>query len=162
MENESRLQALANRFNKEEFKILNEEMTFSEYLDRAHQNPRLIRSAYQRLYDMIVSKGSNKFKRYRKTYTHYSFFDNVDIPIFGLEETLEQLVKFIKGAAGGYGASRASRTSRCSASSISVKGSLTRSMTYPVRLTAPINGCLSSSLSCRSGVPSSAARVLGT
>jgi serine protein kinase len=100
---ESRLDLLASQFNQEEFQTLNEEMSFSEYLDRVHSDPTIVRTSYQRLYDMIVSAGSKEFKRYRKTYTHYDFFDDPQIPIFGLEETLVELVKFIRGAAGGYG-----------------------------------------------------------
>lgn len=97
------LKRLSSFFNKEQFRTLHEEMSFGEYLDRCYENPRLIRTAYQRLYDMIVSAGSHEFKRYRKTYTHYNFFDDLGIPIYGLEETLENLVKFVRGAAGGYG-----------------------------------------------------------
>ena len=106
MENESgsnRLKKLSSFFDKEEFRTLHEEMSFGEYLDRIYQSPKLIRTAYQRAYDMVMSKGSNKFKRYRKTYTHYAFFDDMEVPIYGLEETLEDLVKFMRGAAGGYG-----------------------------------------------------------
>ena len=99
----NRLRKLSALFDKEEFRTLHEEMSFAEYLERVYQNPRLIRTAYQRAYDMVMSKGSNKFKRYRKTYTHYTFFDDMEVPIFGLEDTLENLVKFMRGAAGGYG-----------------------------------------------------------
>lgn len=100
------LKQLSSKFNKEAFKKLNEEMTFSEYLDLVYKKPKLARSAYQYLYDMIMSEGTKKIERYRKTYIHYNFFDNSDIPIFGLEETLHQLVQFFKGAAGGYGPER--------------------------------------------------------
>jgi len=55
---------------------------------------------------MIMSAGSFEFEKYRKTLTHYNFFDDADIPIFGLEETLDSLVKFIRGAAGHYGTER--------------------------------------------------------
>ena len=97
------LKRLSSLFNRDQFKTLHEEMSFGEYLDRCYQNPRYIRTAYQRLYDMIMAAGSHDFKKYRKTYTHYNFFDDPDIPIYGLEETLENLVKFVRGAAGGYG-----------------------------------------------------------
>ena len=103
MENAQRLSTLASKFDRSKFGVLNEEMSFAEYVDRVYENPALVRSAYQRLYDMITAKGTSTFKRYRKTYTHYSFFDDPEIPIFGLEDTLEQLVKFIRGAAGYYG-----------------------------------------------------------
>jgi serine protein kinase len=94
---------LAGQFNHDEFKTLHEEMSFSQYIDLCQARPKLARSAYQRLYDMIMSKGTKQCKRYRKTYTHYSFFDNEKIPIFGLEDTLDKFVKFVRGAAGGYG-----------------------------------------------------------
>lgn len=100
------LKKLSSKFDKEKFKKLNEEMSFSEYLDLVYNRPRLARTAYQYLYDMIMSKGTSKVERYRKTYVHYNFFDNSDTPIFGLSETLHQLVQFFKGAAGGYGPER--------------------------------------------------------
>jgi serine protein kinase len=92
-----------SKFNKEEFNVLNEEITFAEYMDRVYDNPKLIRTAYQILYDMILSEGSHEFERYKKKLVHYNFFDDPESPIFGLEETLDELVKFFKGAAGGYG-----------------------------------------------------------
>jgi serine protein kinase len=103
MEKCQHLNRLAAKFNKDEFKELHEEMSFGEYLDRVYENPLLIRTAYQRLYDMVMAKGCHEFNRYKKKLTHYNFFDDPEIPIFGLEETLDELVKFFKGAAGGYG-----------------------------------------------------------
>ena len=90
------LKRWASRFDQEEFNALHEEMSFGEYLDKVYDNPLLIRTAYQRIYDMIVSKGSYEFEKYRKTLTHYNFFDDEEIPIFGLEETLDKLVQFIR------------------------------------------------------------------
>ncbi|RDJ35315.1 MAG: serine protein kinase [Crenarchaeota archaeon] len=94
---------LSEQFDASEFKTLHEEMSFSDYVDSVIRNPKLARSAYQRIYDMIMDEGTTTFKRYRKTYTNYKFFDDVDVPIFGLEDTLNELVRFIRGAAGGYG-----------------------------------------------------------
>jgi serine protein kinase len=103
MEQGNNLKRLAARFDKNQFRQLHEEMTFSTYLDMVYANPLLIRTAYQRIYDMIMSKGIHTFERYRKSLTHYNFFDDEEIPIFGLEEALDNLVEFIRGAAGGYG-----------------------------------------------------------
>jgi serine protein kinase len=94
---------IATQYDRENFLSLNEEISFAEYIERCYENPRLVRTAYQRIYDMIMSKGSNEFEKYRKTLIHYNFFDDEEIPIFGLEETLDNLVKFIRGAAGSYG-----------------------------------------------------------
>lgn len=100
------LSEYAKYYNLNEYLALNEEMTFSEYLQKVKQNPKLARNASQYVFDMIVSKGTSKFERYRKTHTKYHFFDDPEIPIFGLEETLSNLVDFIHGAAGGYGTER--------------------------------------------------------
>ncbi|MEI8269765.1 MAG: serine protein kinase [bacterium] len=92
-----------NNFDKEKFKKLNAEMSFSEYLEMVHQKPFLLRNAWQTLYDMIMEKGTDTIEEYRKTYVRYKFFDNPENPIIGLTPTKDAIVKFIKGAAGGYG-----------------------------------------------------------
>ena len=102
MENTS-LTKYAQLFNRDRFLTLNEEMSFDDYLGLSLQKPSLSRNAFQYVYDMVISKGTSTFERYRKTYTKYHFFDDTDIPIFGLEETLQSLVDFIHGAAGHYG-----------------------------------------------------------
>lgn len=99
----SRLDSIASTFNTNEFQTLNEEIEFSEYLDRVYENPRLVRTAYQRIYDMIMAAGTETYNRYRQTYISYKFFKNSDIKIFGLDSTLMDLVQFVRGAAGGYG-----------------------------------------------------------
>ena len=100
------LQKYSDKFNKDQFVKLNEEMSLDDYLTKVKENPNLARTAYQYLYDMILSKGTSSVQRFKKTYTHYDFFDDVEGPIFGLDETLHQLVQFFKGAAGGYGPER--------------------------------------------------------
>jgi serine protein kinase len=99
----SHLKKIAKNFNLDNFKNINEEISFDEYLDKCYKNPRLIRTSHQRIYDMIVSKGTHQFEKYRKTLVHYNFFDDQEIPIFGLEETIDNLMKFIKGAANNLG-----------------------------------------------------------
>jgi len=99
----SLLDRVAGRYDRRQFIKLNEEMSLDEYLGLVQKNPRIARNAHQRIYDMIVSKGSYNYERYRKTLTHYNFFDDDEIPIFDLEETLDEFVKFVKGAAGHYG-----------------------------------------------------------
>jgi serine protein kinase len=95
---------VASGFDKKEFLKLHETISFPDYLARVENNPLLACSAYQRLYRMIVSKGVERFKRYNKTIKRYKFFsDNPYYPVFGLEESLEGVVKHIKGAAGYFG-----------------------------------------------------------
>lgn len=94
---------IASKFNKEEYASLNQELSFGEYLDLVYKNPLIIRTAYQRLYDMVIEPGTEEIFKLKNKLTHYKFFDDPEVPIFGLEETLDELVKFFKGAAGGYG-----------------------------------------------------------
>lgn len=99
----SALKKYSDLYDRKEFLSLNEEMSFGEYLDLCREKPKLARNAFQYVYDMIVEKGTSTFERYRKTYTKYHFFNDNEIPVFGLEETLSSFVDFIHGAAGGYG-----------------------------------------------------------
>ena len=100
------LKEVLSTFNQEQFKTLNVEMSFSEYLDLLKEKPSLLRNAWQNIYEMIMEKGSSTIEEYRKTYSHYNFFDDPDLPIVGLAPMKDALVKFIKGAAGGYGTER--------------------------------------------------------
>lgn len=100
------LSSYAKLHNRNEFLTLNEEFSYAEYLQKMKENPKLARNAFQYVFDMIMSKGTSEFERYRKTFTKYNFFDDQEIPIFGLEETLSNLVDFIHGAAGNYGTER--------------------------------------------------------
>lgn len=104
----NRMMDLVKSFDKDAFKSLTKEMSLSEYIDLVVQNPMLARTAYQRLYDMIMSYGTVPVTRYKKTYTWYKFFgdSSVGSPIFGLEEPLDELVQIIRGGAGGYGTER--------------------------------------------------------
>lgn len=99
----SRFDSLADKFPKDEFGNLHRTMTFSQYLEEVYKNPFLARSAFQRIYDMIVVKGSSTYKKYNKTITRYNFFADTEFPIYGLETSLEQLVKVFRSAAGWYG-----------------------------------------------------------
>lgn len=99
----SLLKKALENFNRDKFRILNEEMSFSEYVELCKKNPKLVRNSWQMIYDMIIEKGSYEVVEYRNNYQHYNFFDDIEIPIVGLTSTKDALVKFIKGAAGGYG-----------------------------------------------------------
>lgn len=102
----NQLKRVAGLFDKNKFRALTAEMSMAEYLDLCLKTPKLGRNAWQMIFDMIMEDGSEEFEEYRKTYTHYHFFDDPEIPIIGLAETKDALVKFIKGAAGHYGTER--------------------------------------------------------
>lgn len=101
----TRFDKIAKLFDANAFKRLNEEMEFSDYLNKVYADPMLAISAYGRVYEMAISEGVEKFKRFRKTITKYNFFHNEkqNDCIIGLEEPLETLVKAFRGAAGQFG-----------------------------------------------------------
>ncbi len=86
------------------------EGSFNDYLAMVVEKPRIARNAYQRLYDMIMHYGVERYTRMRRDYVKYHFFtdpiDNGKDAIFGLETALMELVDFIKSAAHGYGTER--------------------------------------------------------
>jgi serine protein kinase len=81
--------------------------TFWEYLDICAKQPAVVRNAYQRLYDAIMSQGNERYKVFKKEAIRYNFFsdpfDNGADAIFGLDFALMQLVDFLRSAAEGYG-----------------------------------------------------------
>ncbi len=86
------------------------EGTLEEYLDIVRQRPEVCRTSFQRIYDMILSKGWYEYYDHKKRVIHYNFFDDVDDEgrdaIYGLDIPLMKLVNAFKSAAQGYGTER--------------------------------------------------------
>src|SRR4051812_23660392 len=101
---------VAQRQDCEQFRRKNWVGTFAEYLDIVREHPEVTRTAYQRLYDMILSYGSNTTESGREKHVHYPFFDDPDNEgrdaVFGLDTTLHHFVNALKSAAAGYGIER--------------------------------------------------------
>jgi len=93
--------------DRKRFQELNWTGAFSDYLDTITQNPKVTRNAFQRIYDMIMSYGTEEFIDAKKRLIRYKFFSDMTFDeedtIFGLEIPLMRLVNFFKGAAQGYG-----------------------------------------------------------
>ena len=81
---------------------------FSEYLDLVKENPEVLRTAYQRVYDMILSHGVRGYTEYKKKVVHYNFFDDPfdggTDAVYGLDTHLVPLVDAFHAASMGYGA----------------------------------------------------------
>lgn len=81
--------------------------TFDEYLALVKKNPKITRNAFQRMYDMIVDSGTEKYIDFKKEVVRYKFFDdaanNGKDAVFGLDIALMKLVNVLKAAALGYG-----------------------------------------------------------
>ena len=77
--------------------------SFEEYLSIVGENPQVARSAYQRLYDMILSYGTEEYTRNRETVVHYKFFDDPfdggQDAIYGMDRSLMQLVQIFESEA---------------------------------------------------------------
>jgi serine protein kinase len=101
------LKMIQNSEDTRNFKDLNWKGSFDEYLDIFTKNPAVGRSAYQRLYDMILSFGSEDYLEYKKSITKYKFFDdlyeNGRDAVFGIDIHLMKLVSAFKAAALRYG-----------------------------------------------------------
>ncbi len=89
------------------YEELNWEGSFEEYLALVRENPQVCRNAYQRMYDMIISHGTEEYIDNKKKLTRYNFFkDTVSggaNAIFGLDIPLMRLVHVLKAASEGYG-----------------------------------------------------------
>src|SRR5690349_9281221 len=63
--------AIESRLDRRRFQDHHWTGTFWEYLDLCAQNPSILRNSYQRLYDAILSHGSEKYKVFKKDCTRY-------------------------------------------------------------------------------------------
>ena len=98
---------IQNNQDLEDFRQLNWTGTFPQYLDLVRKQPKVTRTAFQRLYDMIMSYGTEDYPEFRKKIIRYKFFDDpidggVDA-VFGIDIHLMKLVSAFKSAAQGYG-----------------------------------------------------------
>src|SRR5512142_539940 len=89
------------------YKELTWEGSFEEYLQIVRERPQVTRNAYQRVYDMIISYGTEEYIDNKKKLVRYNFFkDEMNggaNAIFGLDIPLMRLVHVLKAAAEGYG-----------------------------------------------------------
>jgi serine protein kinase len=100
--------SIVNRqLDSERFKQQHWEGTFADYLDIVAARPAVARNAFQRVYDMILSFGTEKYRSLKQDYVHYKFFDdpidNGADGIFGLDPAIMRLVECFKSAAHGFG-----------------------------------------------------------
>ena len=94
----------------DEFRQQNWTGSFGEYLDLIQKQPRVTRTALERLHDMILAAGSHEYIDSKKKIVHYDFFDDPDHDgrdsVYGLDIPLMKLVNIFKSAAHRYGTER--------------------------------------------------------
>ena len=101
------IQTIASLQNVEKYRELHWTGTFDDYLKTVRQNPLVLRNAFQRLYDMIISRGQEEYIDNKKRLVRYHFFkdefDKGRDAIHGLDIPLMRLVHVLKAAAESYG-----------------------------------------------------------
>lgn len=104
------LDTLRTQLDTAEYRKLHWEGSFAEYLDTVLAHPGVTRTAYQRLYDMVLSHGVEDVYENKDKLPRYKFFTEFAAKhgdgIYGLDRPLNQLVNTFKSAALGYGTER--------------------------------------------------------
>src|SRR6478672_7022827 len=89
------LGAIRQQINLSDYRKKHWEGSFEEYLDIIAEHPEVTRSAYQRLYDMILSHGTEEVYELKEKLTRYRFFTEYAAhhgdAIYGLDRPLMQL-----------------------------------------------------------------------
>ena len=103
----SLLDAIDDSPEVREFRELQWQGSFNDYLKMVLEDPRIIRNAHQRVYDMILSHGQEDYSQFKERLIRYHFFSDPFTggheAIFGIEKQLMQLVSHFKSAAFQFG-----------------------------------------------------------
>ena len=104
------LSAVRQDRDLEDFQELHWTGSFQDYVNIALADPRVARNAFQRLYDMILTHGTEEVLQHKERVVRYRFFSDPlgggREAVYGLERPLQRLVNVLKAAACGYGAER--------------------------------------------------------
>lgn len=103
----SMVAAIAEMQDYNRYRDLSWEGSFEEYLGLVRENPSVTRNAFQRLYDMVLTHGSEEYVDNKKRIVRYNFFQDPlgggRDAVFGLDIPLMRLMNVLKAAAQGYG-----------------------------------------------------------
>ena len=92
------------------YRALNWEGSFADYLRLLKEDPRPLRTSFQRVHDMILAHGVEEYTRFKEKLLHYRFFDDPfeggKDAVFGLDKPLMRLVATLKAAAHRLGPER--------------------------------------------------------
>ena len=107
MTTESLVSKIAALQDYTEYKDLYWEGSFEDYLEIVRESPQVCRTAYQRVYDMILSHGREEYIDNKKKIVRYNFFKDDQHhgrdAIYGLDIPLMRLVNVFRAAALEYG-----------------------------------------------------------
>src|ERR1700759_2769645 len=98
---------VASLQNLKEFAELNWTGSFEDYLALVRKTPKVTRTAFNRVYDMILSYGQEEYIDNKKRLIRYNFFKDEQHggkdAVYGLDIPLMRLVNVFKSAAQRYG-----------------------------------------------------------
>jgi serine protein kinase len=104
------LSALAQFHDPQEYQELHWEGSLEDYLKMVRDNPRVTRNAFQRIYDMILSHGTEEQVEHKKKLVTYRFFRDEAHggrdAVYGIDQSLSHLVDTFKSASRNYGTER--------------------------------------------------------
>ncbi len=104
------LELVQQNQNPDTYRSLHWEGSFQDYLDIVAANPAVLRSAFERVYDMILSFGSEEYTENKEKIIRYKFFSDPlgggRDAIYGLDRALMTLVNVFRSAAHRYGTER--------------------------------------------------------
>lgn len=98
---------IAEMQDYDRYRDLSWEGSFEDYLAVIRERPEVTRNAFQRLYDMVLTHGSEEYIDNKKRIMRYNFFQDPENggkdAVFGLDIPLMRLMNVLKAAAQGYG-----------------------------------------------------------
>src|SRR5262244_1331217 len=101
------VEQIAQLQDYKEYMDLNWSGGIEDYLRLVRENPKVTRTAFQRVYDMILSYGQEEYLDNKKKLIRYNFFKDEHHggkdAVFGLDIPLMRLVNVLKSAAQRYG-----------------------------------------------------------
>jgi serine protein kinase len=103
------LEFIRARQDLEAYRKLHWEGSFADYLRLLKEDPRPLRTSFQRVHDMILSHGVEEYTLFREKLLHHRFFDDPfegKDAVYGLDKPLMRLVATLKAAAHRLGPER--------------------------------------------------------
>jgi serine protein kinase len=101
------LSSLRAELDLDDYRKLHWEGSFEDYVNIVIDRPEVTRTAYQRLYDMLLAHGTEEIYENKEKLTRFKFFTEYAAShgdaVYGIDRTLMSLVNTFKSAAQGYG-----------------------------------------------------------
>ena len=101
---------IESKIDRKRFQEHHWEGSLWDYMDTCVEKPHVARNAFQRVYDMVLSYGWEKYRVFKQDVIRYHFFsDPIDHgadAIYGLDRPLMELVDVFRSASEGYGTDR--------------------------------------------------------